>query len=454
MKILMINGSPRANGNTALAFSEMEKIFHKNGIETEIVRVGSKDIRGCTSCRYCFEHHKCVFDDIVNELAVKFEECDGMIIGSPVYHAGVNGTLVSLLNRLFYSTHFDKTMKVGAAVVALRRGGGASAFDQLNKFFTVYGMPVVVDNNGTKQMYFTISSTNGYVSTSTAARSVTLTYEFTDPNGKTLTFTKNWNFQYADYKDVAQYSYSDFVKGTMTDLLASSSGGSSSCLTPDTLITLANGTQIRVDSLTGNEELLVWNMETGMLDKAPIMFLDSDPETVYDVIKLYFSDGTEVKVIAEHGFWDYDLNRYVYLDANAADYIGHTFAKQNGDNLEKVTLVDVVIESETTTAWSPVTVGHLCYFVNGMLSMPGGVGGLFNIFEVDPETMTYDYEQLEKDIETYGLYTYEELNAICPLSEDMFNAAGGAYLKISIGKGNLTEEELIGMITRYSKFFE
>ena len=142
MKILMINGSPRANGNTAVAFEEMEKIFHKNGIETEIVRVGSKDIRGCISCRYCFEYHRCVFDDIVNELAVKFEECDGMVIGSPVYHAGLNGTLVSLLNRLFYSTHFDKTMKVGAAVVALRRGGGASAFDQINKFFTVYGMPV------------------------------------------------------------------------------------------------------------------------------------------------------------------------------------------------------------------------------------------------------------------------------------------------------------------------
>ena len=101
---------------------------------------------------------------------------------------------------------------------------------------------------------------------------------------------------------------------------------------------------------------------------------------------------------------------------------------------------------------SPVTVGHLCYFVNGMLSMPGGVGGLFNIFEVDPETMTYDYEQLAKDIETYGLFTYEELNAICPLTEEMFNAAGGAYLKISIGKGNLTMDELIYMINRYSKF--
>ena len=237
---------------------------------------------------------------------------------------------------------------------------------------------------------------------------------------------------------------------TTINVQSGSSGGE--CVTPDTLITLADGTQVRVDSLKGDELLLVWNMETGKLDYAPIMFVDSDPETEYEIIHLYFSDGTEVKVIYEHGFWDYDLNKYVYLDRNAADYIGHTFAKQNGDKLEKVTLTDVVIETELTTAWSPVTVGHLCYFVNGMLSMPGGVGGLFNIFEVDPETMTYDYEQLEKDIETYGLFTYEELNAICPLTEEMFNAAGGAYLKISIGKGNLTVEELIDMINRYSKF--
>lgn len=238
---------------------------------------------------------------------------------------------------------------------------------------------------------------------------------------------------------------------TVTWELGSSSGGGG-CVTPDTLVTLADGSQVRVDSLKGDELLLVWNMETGKLDYAPIMFVDSEAEAEYEIIHLYFSDGTDVKVIYEHGFWDYDLNKYVYLDRNAADYIGHTFAKQNGDKLEKVTLTDVVIKTELTTAWSPVTVGHLCYFVNGMLSMPGGVGGLFNIFEVDPETMTYDYEQLEKDIETYGLFTYEELNAICPLTEEMFNAAGGAYLKISIGKGNLTMEELIDMIDRYSKF--
>ena len=190
-----------------------------------------------------------------------------------------------------------------------------------------------------------------------------------------------------------------------------------------------------------------------MLDSAPIMFNDSESEAEYEIVHLYFSDGTDVKVIFEHGFWDYDLNKYVYLDKNADDYIGHTFAKQNGNELAKVQLVDVVIEREITEAWSPVTVGHLCYFVNGMLSMPGGVGGLFNIFEVDRETMTYDYEAMAEDIEKYGLFTYDELNAIVPLSEDMFNAAGGAYLKISIGKGNLTMDELVNMITRYSVYF-
>ena len=301
------------------------------------------------------------------------------------------------------------------------------------------GKPVVV--NG--KLYFTVSSSSNYVSTKTTDRTPNISYVFTDANNsESISLSRSKTVTYATYKS-KQYKYSDFCNGTLTE---------ASCVTPDTLITLADGTQVRVDSLKGDELLLVWNMETGQFDYAPIMFVDSEAEAEFEVVKLYFSDGTEVKVIGEHGFWDYDLNKYVYLDRNAADYIGHTFAKQNGDSLEKVTLVDVVIETELTTAWSPVTVGHLCYFVNGMLSMPGGVGGLFNIFEVDSETMTYDYEQIEKDIETYGLFTYEELNAICPLTEEMFNAAGGAYLKISIGKGNLTLDELIAMINRYSKY--
>ena len=218
------------------------------------------------------------------------------------------------------------------------------------------------------------------------------------------------------------------------------------------MITLSDGTQKRVDQLTGQEQLLVWNLETGKLDSAPIMFIDSEEKANNQVVYLNFSDGTEVKVIGEHGFWDYDLNKYLYLDEDASMYIGHTFAKQNGDTLTKVKLVDVVIKSEISTAYSPVTVGHLCYFVNGMLSMPGGVGGLFNIFDVDPTTMMYDFEAMQRDIEKYGLFTYEEMNAIVPLSEEMFIAAGGQYLKISIGKGNMTINDLIYMVNRYKNF--
>lgn len=142
MKVLLLNGSPHAQGSTYTALHEMEKIFAENGIETEMVHVGNKDIRGCIACGSCYETGKCVFDDIVNELAGKFEECDGLVVGSPVYYASANATLVALLDRLFYSTHFDKTMKVGASVVSARRGGLSSTFDELNKYFTISGMPV------------------------------------------------------------------------------------------------------------------------------------------------------------------------------------------------------------------------------------------------------------------------------------------------------------------------
>ena len=142
MKVLIINGSPRINGNTSLAIKEMEKIFEAQGVDTETVQVGNMDVRGCIACRRCGELGKCVFDDIVNELAPKFREADGLVVASPVYYASANATLVALLTRLFYSTPFDKTMKVGAAVVAARRGGLSATFDELNKFFTISGMPV------------------------------------------------------------------------------------------------------------------------------------------------------------------------------------------------------------------------------------------------------------------------------------------------------------------------
>ncbi|MBQ6951487.1 MAG: hypothetical protein IJN44_08340 [Clostridia bacterium] len=363
----------------------------------------------------------------------KYVEFDFSQFTVPGNAGKLNGT-----NNYWEYTHTnnDFTLKV-TNTVAIHSGK------------SVYGMPI----RGTDgKLYFTISSTNGYVGSGTTSRAITMQYEFTDNNGgEKLTFTHTFNISYSKN---GQYSYSDLSgSGKLTELTDNSGGGITECVTPDTLVTLADGTQVRVDSLTGDEKLLVWNMETGKLDEAGILFVDHDPEAEFEIVHLYFSDGTDVKVIYEHGFWDYDLNRYVYLDKDGAKYIGHSFFKLNGNGGEKVQLTDVVIEKEMTTAWSPVTENHLCYFVNGMLSMPGGVGGLFNIFDVDADTMMYDMEALAKDIETYGLFTYEELNAIVELPEEMFNAAGGAYLKISIGKGNLSMDELIYMINRYKPFF-
>lgn len=142
MKVLIINGSPRKNGNTALALSEMEKVFHSEGIETETVHIGSMDIRGCMACGFCGKNGRCVVNDIVNELSVKFEQSDGLVIGAPVYYGSANASLIAAMQRLFYSTSFDKTMKVGAAVASARRGGLTAAFDEMNKFFAISGMPV------------------------------------------------------------------------------------------------------------------------------------------------------------------------------------------------------------------------------------------------------------------------------------------------------------------------
>lgn len=143
MKVLLINGSPHENGNTSVALAEMKKIFQAQNVQAEIVRVGSLSVRGCIACGSCKTKGQCVFDDIVNQLAVKFKEADGLVVASPVYYASANATLIAVLDRLFYSTSFDKTMKVGASVAVARRGGCSATFDELNKYFTICGMPVV-----------------------------------------------------------------------------------------------------------------------------------------------------------------------------------------------------------------------------------------------------------------------------------------------------------------------
>lgn len=234
-------------------------------------------------------------------------------------------------------------------------------------------------------------------------------------------------------------------------------GKEPSCVTQGTLITLADGTQVAVEDLTGNEMLLVWNLKTGSFDTAPILFIDSDPQQVYEVINLYFSDGTSVKVISEHAFWNIDLNKYFYLRNDAAQYIGHWFNKQtvdaNGNMTWKaVQLTNVVVANEITTAWSPVTAEHLCYYVNGMLSMPGGTTGLINIFEVNAETMKYDQDAMLADIEEFGLFTYEEFAELIPVPQEIFDAFDAQYFKVAIGKGLINMEDIVNLIETYAEF--
>ena len=141
-KVLLLNGSPHADGCTAAALKEMIRVFESEGVECELIHVGNKNIRGCISCNACAEKGRCVFEDLVNETAPKFEEADALVVGSPVYYSSPNGTILAFMDRLFYSTSFSKHMKVGAAVVSCRRGGNTASFDVLNKYFTISGMPV------------------------------------------------------------------------------------------------------------------------------------------------------------------------------------------------------------------------------------------------------------------------------------------------------------------------
>lgn len=146
MNVLILNGSPHTNGNTASAIAELVKTFAAEGIENEVCQIGNQNIHGCIACGKCLELGHCVFDDVVKEIALKFEQADGLIVASPVYYASANATLIACLDRLFYSTHFNKMMKVGASVVVARRGGCSATFDELNKYFTISGMPIASSN--------------------------------------------------------------------------------------------------------------------------------------------------------------------------------------------------------------------------------------------------------------------------------------------------------------------
>jgi uncharacterized repeat protein (TIGR02543 family) len=277
----------------------------------------------------------------------------------------------------------------------------------------------------------------------------------TNPNGHAINNPIRNGYDFGGWYTTSNFSgtqYTDLRNAPAnTKMYAKWSKTSSSCVAEGTLITLADGSKVAVEELTGEEMLLVWNLFTGEFDVAPILFIDSDPYTEYEIIHLFFSDGTEVKVISEHAFFSITESQYVFMRSDASKYIGDWFITGDGEDWGIVQLVDVQIYTEFTTAWSPVTFGHLCYYVNGMLSMPGATEGLINIFEVNTLTMQVDEAQMLLAIAEYGLLDYSEVEDLMP--ELVFEAFNGQYLLISIGKGLISWDGIFELLERYAPFF-
>ncbi|MGM9971488.1 MAG: S8 family serine peptidase [Anaeroplasmataceae bacterium] len=225
---------------------------------------------------------------------------------------------------------------------------------------------------------------------------------------------------------------------------------SGSCIAEGSKITLADGSKKKVEDLNIDDEVLVWNFKTGKFDSTNLLCIDYDEESIKDVICLKFSDGTKVDIIDEHGFFDKDMGKFVYLDSNAENYIGHTFIKKKGDKLFEVQLTSVTIKSKKVSCFSPVSNIYLCYFVDDMLTIPGGINGLFNIFQIDTEKFIYDEEKMNKDIEQYGLFSYDEFNSIIQVPQELFYGVQGEYLKIAIGKGLITYDGIRYLLAKYS----
>ena len=316
---------------------------------------------------------------------------------------------------------------------------------QVHSSNNVYAMPVVCDG----KLYFVAAKSNGLVNSGNSARTIPVSYTFKDNNGgDVLTFSHTWSV--AENKD-AQYKYSDFCNGTLTKL-ESSSGGSTPCVTPDTLVTLADGTQVRVDALTGSEMLLVWNHQTGELESVPVAYIVDHDGIVSEreIVHLNFSNGKTVKIIGEHVFFDATLNKYVAIDSeNAESFIGHTFVALNTDatDVEKVELVSVNRVIEETAVYEVVSYQHLTCFTEGILSTSAYLDPLLNVFDINNETLVYDAEAVQKDIETYGLYTYADFEGI--ISEEAFELYNASYLKIAVGKGYITWNDVLDLIDIY-----
>lgn len=327
---------------------------------------------------------------------------------------------------------------------------------------------VTIGSNSYTNITVTLTSRQGYLVNSDANGNGTSYEAFngsTKGNGTTFYVTQGSVFAAKYAANGGQSNGGSITDTTSTTALTTSnqnytvgtsnvtitpSGSAASCVIEGTMITLADGTRVPVEDLKGDEMLLVWNLITGTYDIAPIVFIDVDDAMSYNVITLFFSNGTTVGVVTEHGFFDIEEARYVYIDEyNCLDYIGHHFMSEDGTI---VTLDNAIIDEQIIRTYSPVTFAHLNYYVNGMLSMPGGISGIFNIFDVDTESMKYDEVQMALDLETYGALTFEDYQDMITL--DMYYAFNGEWLNVAIGKGLITWEDIAYLAGRYGPLCE
>lgn len=358
-------------------------------------------------------------------------------------------------------------------VVSMHKSGTSSWYN----YFSVFDAVTIKDSNdniyneSTKEMPTNLTviggfilDANGNVSTKESSNGTAIFNYSTGKEIKCKTYS-NYGLCYYPDSQFTSTGTSDRAEQTIVVKYRFSENGkeyyyyvgywcekhtkSSTCVTPDTLITLANGSKVRVDSLTGNEELLVWNHETGKLDKAPVAYIVNHDAVVanHEVYHLNFSNGKTVKIIGEHVFFDTTLNKYVALDSNSADYIGHEFLGLAGNGVEKVKLVSVVKKTYKTSAYEVVSYKHLTCFTNDMLSTSAYLDQLLNVFDINTNTFAYDMQSVARDIETYGLYTYADFEGL--ISEEAFELYNAKYLKIAIGKGYITWEDILDLIDIY-----
>ena len=328
--------------------------------------------------------------------------------------------------------------------------GDPVTYNQTN-VTTVAGIPSTLKaTNPTSAFLYQMNATNYPPPTEPAAVSGAVCYT-SNRNGLTASNTRT------EFTITAEYTYTDNA-GTVYyyyigyHCAAQTKGSTSPCVTPDTLITLADGTQKRVDALTGTEQLLVWNHTTGKLESASVAYIvDHNGELrEEEIITLTFSDGSSISIIGEHVFFDTTLNKYVAIDTqNAELYIGHLFAglADSGDALNAVELVTVEREVRETAVYEIVSYQHLTCFTNNLLSTSAYLDKLLNIFDIDPETMAYTAEKMQEDIELYGLYTYADFEGL--ISEEAFEMYNAAYLKVAVGKGYITWDDILELIDIY-----